>query len=112
MVIFIYVMKSKRSCFLWQTAEVNDRDIVYSLHGNQVHMFRTLFCHCDCYMDSEKGPIVHIFSSYQIISISKRHLGPLQLLSYALENSLSIMELQDLLFNYACILLHACVDFN
>ena len=38
--------------------------------------------------------LAHIFSSFQIISSSKRHLCPLQLVSYALEMSLSIMELQ------------------
>ena len=36
----------------------------------------------------------HIFSSFQIIFFSKRHLCALQLLSYALDISLSIMELQ------------------
>ena len=41
-----------------------------------------------------KRDLVHIFSSFQIIVFSKRHLCPLQLLSYALEISLSIMELQ------------------
>ena len=39
---------------------------------------------------SEKGPS----TCFQIISVSKRHLCPLQLLSYTLEIGLSIMELQ------------------
>ena len=39
---------------------------------------------------SEKGPS----ACFLIISYSKRHLCPLQFLSYALEISLSIMELQ------------------
>ena len=43
---------------------------------------------------SEKGPIAYIISSFQIISYSKRHLYPLQILFYALEISLSRMELQ------------------
>ena len=42
---------------------------------------------------SEKGPSTY-FSSFQNISYSKRHLCPLQLLSYALEISMSIMVLQ------------------
>ena len=41
------------------------------------------------------GPIAHIFSSFQIISFSKRHLCPLQRLSYALEISLSIRSCRE-----------------
>ena len=41
-----------------------------------------------------KRDLVHIFSNFQIISISMRHLCPLHLLSNALKISLSIMELQ------------------
>ena len=52
---------------------------------------------------SEKGPIAHIFSSFQIISYSKRHLCPLQLLSYALEISLTCPS---------CMELHACRVLN
>ena len=49
---------------------------------------------CIIWGQGAKRDLVHIFSSFQIISYSKRHLYPLQLLSYALEISLSIMELQ------------------
>ena len=50
---------------------------------------------CMClYMGRSRRDLAHIFSSFQIISLSKRHLCPLQLLSYALKISLSIMELQ------------------
>ena len=41
-----------------------------------------------------KRDLAHIFSSFQIISYSKGHLCPLQILSYALEIRLSIMEIQ------------------
>ena len=44
-------------------------------------------------VEAAKKDLAHIFSSFQIISYSKKHLCPLQLLSYALEISLSIMEL-------------------
>ena len=37
---------------------------------------------------------MHPFSSFQIIRHSKRYLGPLQLISYALEIGLSIIKLQ------------------
>ena len=59
-----------------------------------------------------KRDLVHIFSSFQIISYSKSHLCPLQILSYALEISLYIMELQwPEFFNYAYILI-ARVNFD
>ena len=45
-------------------------------------------------IEAAKKDLAHIFSSFQITACSKRHLCPLQLLSYALEISLSIMELQ------------------
>ena len=45
-------------------------------------------------MEAAKRDLANIFSSFQIISYSKRHLCPLQLLSYAREICLSIMELQ------------------
>ena len=45
-------------------------------------------------IEAVKRDLAHIFSSFQIISFSERHLCPLQLLPYALEISLSIMELQ------------------
>ena len=66
-------------------------------------------------IEAAKRDLAHIFSSFQIISFSKRHLCPLQLLSYALEISLSIMELQGpeflitrtfLLHAWTLILLH------
>ena len=41
-------------------------------------------------VEAAKRDLAHIFSSFQIISYSKRHLCPLQLPSYALEISLSI----------------------
>ena len=41
-------------------------------------------------VEAAKRDLAHIFSSFQIISYSKRHLCPLQLLSYALEISLEL----------------------
>ena len=54
------------------------------IHKNQI----------DIWIEAAKRDLTHIFSSFQVISYSKRHLCPLQLLSYALEISLSIMGLQ------------------
>ena len=45
-------------------------------------------------VEAAKRDLAHIFSSFQNISYSERHLCPLQLLSYTLEISLSIMGLQ------------------
>ena len=45
-------------------------------------------------IEAAKRDLAHIFSSFQTISYSIRHLCPLQLLCYALEISLFIMELQ------------------
>ena len=47
-----------------------------------------------CGIVAAKRNLAHIFSSFQSISFSKRHLCPLQLFSYALLISLSITELQ------------------
>ena len=43
---------------------------------------------------SIKRDLTNAFSSFQIIWNSKRYLGPLQLISYALEIGLSIIKLQ------------------
>ena len=61
---------------------------------------------------SEKGPSAYIFSSFQVISYSKRHLCPLQLLSYALKISLSIMGLQGPEFLITRTFFIARVDFD
>ena len=47
-------------------------------------------------VETAKRDLANIFSSFQIISYLKRHLCPLHFLSYALEISLSIMELQEI----------------
>ena len=51
-------------------------------------------------IEAANRDLAHNVSSFQIISYSKRQLCPLQLLSYALEISLSIMELQGPQFFY------------
>ena len=64
-------------------------------------------------IEAPKRDLEHIFSSFQIISYSKRYLCPLQLLSYALEISLSIMKLQDPKFLITrAFLLHARLMLN
>ena len=45
-------------------------------------------------IEAAKRDLAHNFQVFKIISYSNRNLCPLQILSYALEISLSIMELQ------------------
>ena len=61
-------------------------------------------------VEAAKRDLAHIFSSFQIISYSKRHLCPLQLFSYALElacPSWSYMQGPEILIT-GTFLLRAC----
>ena len=65
-------------------------------------------------VEAAKRDLAHIISSFQIISYSKRHLCPLQLPSYALEISLSFMELwgPEFIITHTVYISIARVDFD